>query len=167
MDAKARELRVVPCDWLSDGLRVSKKVEAPQVINLNPGAFEKSGAMNDDRETLRTADGDVESIWVEEKFCPARRFCSLRGRHRSDDDRGLLPLELVNGADLRAPRQKLFEEIHLQVIGSDNEDVGQRQADFLAVAHDLLGAQLVDEVDDGLCFGAARLRAPVVPNGNK
>ena len=91
----------------------------------------------------------------------------FRCGHGDDDDGGLLPLKLVDGADLRALRQELLEEVHLQIIGSDDQNILKRQRRFLAIANDLVGLKLGDKPDNGFRLGAARLRATVMRDRNK
>jgi hypothetical protein len=47
------------------GLSVSEEIKPAQVINLGPCTLEKIGAMNDEREALRPAHGDIETVGVE------------------------------------------------------------------------------------------------------
>ena len=51
-----------------------------------------------------------------------------RGRHREEDDRRLLPLELVDRADADA-RQPLGQQPHLRVVGRDDDHVARAARD--------------------------------------
>lgn len=83
-------------------------------------------AVNHDCQALRSADRYVETIAVEQEVCTPRRFIAPRGCHRENGDRGLLPLKFVDGADLRSGRKPLLKQIDLHVVGSYDEDVGER-----------------------------------------
>jgi hypothetical protein len=78
-----------------------------------------------------------------------------------------LPLKLIDGADVSAGRQKLLEQVHLEIIRRDDQNILKGQGRFLAVANDGVGLKLGDEPGDGFRLGAARLRAAVVRDRNK
>jgi hypothetical protein len=42
-----------------------EEVQALKVVDPRPSAVEQLGAMHDERKALRSADGDVESVWIE------------------------------------------------------------------------------------------------------
>src|ERR1700730_15535628 len=82
-------------------------------------------------------------------------------------DSRLLPLKLVDGADLRAFRQKLLEKIYLQVIRRNNQNILQRYWHLFAIANHALSTGVRDEFHDGFCLGTARLRAAIVRDRNE
>ena len=67
--------------------------------------------------------GDVEAVPVEGEPDPARRVLGRRARHRDDDHRRLLALELVDRAHRHRGRELRPQRPHLGVVGRDDEDV--------------------------------------------
>ena len=63
-----------------------------------------AGRTGEVREALRARDGDVQPVPRHEEVDPARRVRAGRGRHREEDDRRLLTLELVDRPDRDALR---------------------------------------------------------------
>ena len=66
-------------------------------------------AADQDREAARAGDRDVEAVAAEEELDVAGDLLAAGGRHREEDDLGLLALELVDGADPDAGGQAVFE----------------------------------------------------------
>ena len=62
-------------------------------------ASSSRGRADEVREALRPRDRDVEPVAREQEVEPARDVLAARARHRVEDDRRLLALELVDGAD--------------------------------------------------------------------
>ena len=92
---------------------------------------------------------DVEPKAIVEELHPPRCILWARGRHGVDDDRRLLALEAIDGADpLRERRQCLHQRRDLGVVGSDDEDASFRQrADrVLLVSPAAATGQVVDEL---------------------
>ena len=54
---------------------------------------------------------------------PRGRVLAARARHRDDDDRRLLPLELVHRSDANAVGHALAQPSHLRVVRRDDEEV--------------------------------------------
>ena len=65
---------------------------------------EQRGRADEVGEALRPRDRDVEAVARDEEVESARRVVARRGGHREEDDRRLLALELVDGADRDAVR---------------------------------------------------------------
>jgi hypothetical protein len=49
---------------------VSKEIEAAQIVDLGPCAFEKFRAVHHEREALRAADRDIEAVRVKRNSVP-------------------------------------------------------------------------------------------------
>ena len=64
-------------------------------------------------------------------------------------------------------RQELLEEVHLQIIGRDDQNILKRHRRFLSIANDLVRLKLGDKPDDSFRLGTARLRATVMRDRNK
>jgi hypothetical protein len=113
-------------------------------------------AGDDDGEALGAGDGDVEAVFREQKADVARQGVFAGSGHRDDDHRGFLALEFVDGADARAGRQRLPQQVDLHVVGGDDEDVVDADAVFLAVAVDevLMQQVVVQGADAGGFFRA-------------
>ena len=79
---------------------------------------------------------------VEGEAEAARGVLGGRARHRDDDDRRLLALELVDRADLHRCRETRAQRSHLGVVGRDDEDVGLAQRACCPV---FLGERRADE----------------------
>ena len=139
-----------------------KHVQPLKIVDLRPGPIEKFRAVNDDGKTLGAADRNIEAVQVEQKLSSARRFRTVRRRHRYDHDGGFLPLEFVHGSDFRARRQTFFQEIDLKVIGRDHEDIVEGYRGLYSISRDALRAEIADELRDDIRLGTTRLRAPVV-----
>src|SRR6516164_3802322 len=68
--------------------------------------LEQPRAAHHDAGAARPRGGDVEAVGTIEEIHAARRVLGRRGGHRVDDDRRLLPLEPVHGADPGAVGQR-------------------------------------------------------------
>ena len=91
-------------------------------------ASSSRGRADEVREALRPRDRDVEAVPREQEVEPARDVLAARARHRVEDDRRLLALELVDGADPDAPVGDLLAQAaHLRVVRRDDDDVLVRQ----------------------------------------
>ena len=66
---------------------------------------------------------DVEAVRVEEEVEAARHVLAGGAGHRVEDDRRLLALEAVDGADAHAVGHALADAAHGEVVGRDDEDV--------------------------------------------
>jgi hypothetical protein len=64
--------------------------------------------------------------------------------------------------DLRALRQELLEEVHLQIIGRDDQNILKCHRRCLSTANDFVRLKLGDKLGDSFRLGAARLRAAVM-----
>ena len=117
-------------------------------------------AADENAERLRARRRDVQAIRAVEKVHAARRVLGRRRRQRHDDDRRLLTLKLVDGADAHV-RQPFRERRDLGVVRRDDHEVRVRERRFLVVGvtvADAVGRQRRDERRDGLdLFARARL----------
>jgi hypothetical protein len=52
-------------------------------------------------------------------------------------------------------RQELLEEVHLQIIGRNDQNILKRHRRFLTITNDLVCLKLGDESDHGFRLGAA------------
>ena len=84
---------------------------------------EQPRAVDEDGEALRARDRDVEAVGVEEEVEAARDVLAGRAGHRVEDDRRLLALEAVDGADADAGGDAVADAAHGEVVGRDDEDV--------------------------------------------
>ena len=80
-------------------------------------------ARDEHGERLRARDRDVEAVAREEELEVARQVVAARGRHREEDDRRLLPLELVDRADPRVRPEPGAQAAHLRVVRRHDEHV--------------------------------------------
>lgn len=79
-------------------------------------------------ETLCPGDRDVETVTREKEIQSARYVITARARHRIEDDRGLLPLELVNRPDTNPLiGDVLSEATHVRVVWRDDDEVFRLQ----------------------------------------
>ena len=76
----------------------AKRVRQPHLLRRAALGLEQPRAADEDHRAPRPRRGDVQAIEAVEELHPARRVLRARRGHRVDDDRRLLPLELVDGA---------------------------------------------------------------------
>ena len=94
-----------------------------QASTLHP---EQLRACHYHREALRARDRNVESISAEEKVHSSWYVFGTRRRHRIEDDWSFLPLELVDRSDLGSLWKNAPERGDLSVVGSDDQNVIDR-----------------------------------------
>src|ERR1700730_7935686 len=76
-----------------------------------------------DDQTLGAGGGYVETVQAEKKVHAAGRVVDRRCGHRIDNDRRLLPLELVDRSDPGTARKCLNQPPTLRVVWRDNKNV--------------------------------------------
>ena len=85
-------------------------------------ASSSRGRADEVREALRPRDRDVQPVPREEEVEPARDVLAARARHRVEDDRRLLALELVHGADADSlVRDLLAQAADVRVVRRDDD----------------------------------------------
>src|SRR5439155_22970098 len=90
-------------------------------------------------------DGDVEPVAAEEEVEVARDLLAAGRRQGEEDNRRLLALELVDGADMYAAGQMGPKAAHLSVVRRDDHDVARAELGAVPGCLPVAGA---DEVVD-------------------
>ena len=86
--------------------------------------LEEPRACHEDAGAPRARRGHVQPVQAVQELHPARRLLGTRRRHRVDDHRRLLPLELVDRANANpTPRESLGQERDVGVVRGDDEYV--------------------------------------------
>ena len=77
----------------------AQRVREAHLLDRPAVRIEETRRTDEVRQALGARDRDVEAVAAEEELDVARDLGAARGRHREEDDRRLLSLELVDGAD--------------------------------------------------------------------
>jgi hypothetical protein len=93
-------LAVVACGQLDER---AQRVSQPHLLHRPAIRVQQPRARHQVRQALRSRDRHIEPVAREQEVQPARDVFSCRARHRVEDDRRLLPLELVDRPDPDAP----------------------------------------------------------------
>src|SRR5438445_1755159 len=92
----------IPADSRSraGGIReATGDIDHPHLFRRASICHKELRARGDIGQALRSRDRDIEAVWREQEFDPAREVLAARRRHREEHDRRLLALELVHRTD--------------------------------------------------------------------
>ena len=95
--------------------------------------LEKARRRDYDANALRSRNGNVQSVGAVEELHSARRIRVTGGRHGINDNRSLLALKFVYGADASAGNALLQLE-DLRIVGRDDQDIVERNLSLVRVS---------------------------------
>ena len=100
------------------------------------GNFQEARAREDDGETTRAADSDIEPVAAIEKFDIPWHVIARRRGHGDQHHGGFLPLQLVNGTNARVGVKNIPQMVDLHIVGRDDQNVLVTNRSLRALAVD-------------------------------
>src|SRR5213592_433322 len=94
----------------------AQRIDEPHLVGRSAPDVQQLGAAGEHGEAAGSRDGDVEPVAAEEEVEVARDLLAAGRRQREEDNRRLLALELVDGADMYAAGQMGPKAAHLSVV---------------------------------------------------
>src|SRR5207237_4761732 len=110
----------------------------------------------------------VEAVAAVKELHSPRHVFGRRGCHGYDDHRGLLALKLIHRAHSRAGGQQALKQVHLHVVGTDDENIVDGERPLAALRADpTLLQQAPEDLPHPPTFFLALLPALLVQDGDE